>query len=257
MTQALTFAATEQGTTMMRESDLRRRLIPAFVLSLLIPLAGCSLGQRAAPAALFDLGPDPGTRDVAQQAPGANPLNANPGARPLARREAIELAFTAAPLLNGTGVIWRIGDSAAPHAYATYRWAAPPLQLVQQRLQDRLTQEGPVLTNGVDAHAPLVQVALLQFEQVYAADGASSQGRVALQVNLVRERRAVDTVRLARSVPAPTQDAEGGVAALREATDAVAGDLAAWLATRLPRPVPDTLPPRAASESMLKAAAPR
>lgn len=247
---------------MMRESALRRRLIPAFTLALLVPLAACGLGQRGAPASLFDLGPDPGSRDTAPQTAGAgalntNPLNANTGSPALPRRVAVELAFTAAPLLGGTGVIWRIGDSAAPHSYATYRWAAPPLQLVQQRLQDRLAQDGPVLTNGVDARAPLVQISLLQFEQVYAPDGTSSQGRVALQVNLLRERRAVDTVRLVRSVPAPTQDAEGGVAALRAATDAVAGDLALWLSTRLPVPVPDTLPPRAASESLLKAAAPR
>ena len=37
-------------------------------------------------------------------------------------------------MCDRTGVIWRVGDSAAPQAYATYRWASSPSDLVRQRL---------------------------------------------------------------------------------------------------------------------------
>jgi cholesterol transport system auxiliary component len=79
----------------------------------------------------------------------------------------------------------------------------------------------------------LLQVTLTRFEQVYAEDGKSSVGQVAMQAVLVRDHSVVDSVRLARSAPAPTQDAQGGVVALRAATDAAAGDLSTWLERRL------------------------
>lgn len=132
-------------------------------------------------------------------------------------------------MLTDTGVIWRVGDSASPHSYATYRWAAPPSQLVQQRVIERLSAAGPVVQDGVDPRAPLLQVTLTRFEQVYAPDGKSSSGQVALQAVLVRDRHVVDSVRLAHGAPAPSQDAQGGVLALRAATDMTADDLAAWL----------------------------
>jgi cholesterol transport system auxiliary component len=179
-------------------------------------LSGCGFNNSAPPSSLFDLGPAP----VAQ----AN----------LPQRAALAISFSAAQMLTDTGIIWRVGDSAAPHSYATYRWASSPQQLVQQRVVDLLSQEGPVLTDSIDPRAPVLQVTLTRFEQVYAPDGQSSEGQVVMQAVLLRERRTVDSVRLARSAPAPTQDANGGVLALRSATDAAAGELAAWLAQRMP-----------------------
>jgi cholesterol transport system auxiliary component len=195
-----------------------------LVLPMMLVLAGCGFGRAAPPAQLFDLGPT---------------LSAPP-AGASARREPVLVSFTAAQMLTDTGVIWRVGDSASPHSYAGYRWAASPLQLVRQRVVDTLSSDGPVVLDGVDPRAPLLQVSLTRFEQVYAPDGRSSSGQVAMQAVLVRDRTAgspvVDSVRLVRSAPAPSLDAEGGVLALRAATDAAAGDLSAWLAQRLPAP---------------------
>ena len=187
----------------------------SVMLGLAVALGGCSLGRTTPPAQLVDLGPAP----AAAQAPSSD----------AARREAVAVNFSAAQMLTDTGVIWRVGDSASPHSYATYRWAAPPSQLVQQRVIDRLSAAGPVVQDGVDPRAPVLQVTLTRFEQVYAPDGKASSGQVALQAVLVRDHRVVDSVRLQRGAPAPSQDAQGGVLALRAATDAAAGDLAAWL----------------------------
>jgi cholesterol transport system auxiliary component len=46
----------------------------------------------------------------------------------------------------------------------------------------------------------------------------------------------VDQKRILVAAPAPTQDAEGGVAALREATDQASDQLAQWLASALNSP---------------------
>nr|WP_254926252.1 ABC-type transport auxiliary lipoprotein family protein [Bordetella genomosp. 11] len=218
------------------------RSLPA-VLGLAVALGGCSLGRTSPPAQLFDLGPAPGASaalpsGASASAGGAMPPGSLAGSSGTStessggqatRREAVAVSFSAAQMLTDTGVIWRVGDSASPHSYATYRWAAPPSQLVQQRVIDRLSAVGPVVQDGVDPRAPVLQVTLTRFEQVYTPDGKSSSGQVALQAVLVRDRRVVDSLRLARAATAPSQDAQGGVQALRTATDMAAGDLSVWL----------------------------
>ncbi|MEN4917328.1 ABC-type transport auxiliary lipoprotein family protein [Achromobacter spanius] len=189
------------------------------ILILTLALAGCGIGRVDAPPKQFDLGLD------------ARPVPALPA------REPIALTFQATPALSDTGMIWRVGDSAAPRSYATYRWASSPAELVRQRLIDRLSRQGAVLNDRVSLQTPQLQVSLAQFEQVFSEDGQSSQGRILLQAVLLNGRAVVDQQRILVQVPAPTLDAEGGVAALRQASDEASDQLAQWLATAL-RPAP-------------------
>ena len=53
-----------------------------------------------------------------------------------------------------------------------------------------------------------------------------------LQAVLLNGRAVVGQLRIATRAPAPTQDAAGGVAALRQATDDAADQLAQWLAVQ-------------------------
>ena len=191
------------------------------VLILTLALAGCGFGRVSAPPTVFDLGLD------------SRPVPALPA------RESIALVFQAVPSLSDTGVIWRVGDSATPKAYAGYRWASPPADLVRERITDRLSRQGPVLNERVTLQTPQLQVSLSQFEQVFVADGQSSVGRVLLQAVLVSGRNVLGQTRIATQAPAPTQDAAGGVAALCQASDDAADQLAQWLATTLkPAPTP-------------------
>ena len=128
----------------------------------------------------------------------------------LPARAPIALAYTPVPALSDSGIIWRVGDSAAPKSYATYRWASSPSDLVRQRLTERLSRQGPVLGERVNGQTPQLQVQLQQFEQVFAPDGASSQGRVVLQAVLVNGHKVLGQTRIAVQAPAPTQDAAGG-----------------------------------------------
>ncbi|QVQ25606.1 ABC-type transport auxiliary lipoprotein family protein [Achromobacter deleyi] len=185
------------------------------VLILTLALAGCGIGRVGAPPTVFDLGLD------------ARPVPALPA------REPIALTFQAAPNLSDTSMTWRVGDSAAPKSYATYRWASAPAELVRQRIADRLSRQGPVLNDRVNLQTPQLQVSLTQFEQVFTEDGQSAQGRILLQAVLLEGRAVVGQKRILVQAPAPTLDAEGGVAALRQASDEAADQLAQWLATTL------------------------
>ncbi|AZY50746.1 hypothetical protein D0839_05350 [Bordetella avium] len=186
-------------------------------MAVVLTLAGCSVGRVAPQAARFDLG-----------------LEA-PAQRQLPARVPITLSYSAVPTLNDTGVIWRVADSTAPKAYAGFRWNEAPASLVRQRLQERLSREGAVLSDSASPGAPQLRVELTRFEQVFAPDGRSSQGQVVLQALVLQNGKLLGQRRFARQADAPTQDAAGGVTALRQATDGAAEDLAAWLADLLPQ----------------------
>ena len=109
-----------------------------------------------------------------------------------------------------------------------------PLEVLSR--VDRLSRQGPVLNDRVTLQTPQLQVSLAQFEQVFTEDGQSSQGRILLQAVLLNGRAVVDQKRILVTAPAPTQDAEGGVAALREATDLASDQLAQWLGATLAAP---------------------
>lgn len=187
------------------------RLRGIGVLCLVLGLAGCSVGRVGTAPARYDLGAD----DAAVPAAAA--------------RKPISLVFDAAPALGDTGMIWRTEGSASPKAYAQARWSVSPSDLVRQRLVERLSRQGPVLPDGA-VGLPRLQVTLMRFEQVFAADGASSSGQVSLQAVLSQaDGRVLGQKLLQRSAPAATQDADGGARALRQATDEAADELAGWL----------------------------
>lgn len=137
----------------------------------------------------------------------------------------------AAPLLAGTGVLWREAGDQLPQRYASYRWAAEPAALVGQRLQERLAVEGPIVDDNVTGTLPELRVSLERFEQVFSSAQAS-EGHMSLRVVLMENGAVADQLRLTYALPAATQDAPGGAQALRTALDTAADAVAAWLAAR-------------------------
>lgn len=196
-----------------------RTLALAAALSLLAVLGGCLGGHTAGQPTIFDLGAAamPARADTARMGVTADP---------------VVLSVAGSPMQNDNGMIWRLADSPQPRSYATVRWAASPVQLVTEQLTQRLSRDVPVLADSPANDTAQVRVTLTQFEQVFAENGSSSEGRVTLRAILLKQRRVVDQTLITRAVSAPSQDAEGGVVALREAT-AQAGDaLATWVVQR-------------------------
>ena len=101
---------------------------------------------------------------------------------------------------------------------------------MRERLFDRLSRQAPVLTVEVNAEMAQVRTNLLQFEQVFSADGQTSDGVITLQVVLVANNQVLDQFRVTRSVKAQDNTAEGGSQALRVATDEAVNQIAQWIA---------------------------
>ena len=183
-----------------------------------VVLAGCLGGGAARQAAgpqRYDLGALPAASGG--QAPSHGP---------------IALSLDASPTLSETGMLWRVADSAAPHAYAQARWVSPPANLIRQRLVELLSRSGPVVTESVVADVRQLRLTITQFEQVFSPDGSTSEGRIAMQALLLQDRKVIASTRFDVSAPAATQDAEGGVQALRQALDKAASELAYWIAVQ-------------------------
>lgn len=187
-------------------------------LAAAVVLAGCLGGGAARQSAgpqRYDLGP-------VSEVPEGRTLSRGP----------IALTVDAAPTLSDTGMLWRVADSAAPQAYAQARWATSPVNLVRQRLVELLSRNGPVVTESVVSDVPQLRLTLTQFEQIFSADGTSSEGRIGIQALLLQDRKVLASTRFDLRAPAATQDAEGGVQALREALNKGADELAYWVAAQ-------------------------
>jgi ABC-type uncharacterized transport system auxiliary subunit len=190
------------------------------VVALVGLLSACG-GGRGASSAQLDLG-------AAASRPGGN--SSLPANIPIAVP-----AATSAALLSETMVVWRVGDLGQPQAYSTYQWIAPPARLVTQRLIDRLSLQGAVLSQNVGGDLPQLRTNLQRFEQTFSPDGSSSRAQLTMQVVLLKGSKVVNQLLVDVSVPAKSQDAMGGAQALREATDQTVEQVAQWLTSELKR----------------------
>jgi len=205
---------------MKQHTKWLRALLAGAFLVITALLAGCGAGRSTQAPRQLDLGagPDPMNKmALTQNAPVVVPT------------------ANASGLLNDTSVIWRIGQTGQPQAYATYQWVASPAKLVVQRVTDRLALQGAVLPQSVGADLPQIRLNLLRFEQSFANDGASSVGALTLQAVFVRGDQVIDQKLIDIQVPTVTQDAPGGADALRQATDQAAEQVAKWASDQLKR----------------------
>ena len=200
-----------------------------FLLSAALAASACSsiAPDKPVRATQYDFGPG-----VTQPTAGT------------AKQPAIVLHDLDAPSsLEGSALLYRLAyaDAHQLHPYAHARWSSPPTQLVRQRLRESLGRDRPVLDPSESAAlartagvAPrILRVDIEEFSHVFDAP-AQSWGVVRLRATLMENtsagERLVDQRVFAQRLPAPSADASGGVRAITAATDAVAKDIAAWLA---------------------------
>ena len=187
----------------------------AAVLATVALLSGCAgLGSVPPAAQRLDLG----APQISQQQ------------RPTAKARPLVLPPVAAPaILQGIGVVWRMGSDGTPNRYATYEWSAVPAGLVHERLMDRLSRDFAVLEQGVSSEDLTLRISLLQFEQIYTPDGSGNNGVIGVQAVLLRGTEVLSQYRITESVTADGNDAPAGARALRDATNRMVDNIAAWI----------------------------
>ncbi len=196
----------------------------AALLATALLAAACSLPiERPERPAIWDLGAAP---------PPAAPktASASSGALGIAR-------IRTTPALDSDAIHYRLlyvtdGDM-QPLPYAHSRWSMNVPQLLGQRLTQLLAASRPVLDAGNGRMTTLdLRLELDEFAQHFSSPDASA-GVLRLRATLFggHPRRLLAQRAFHASHPAPTPDAAGGVQALRAATDAIAAELSAWLAT--------------------------
>jgi len=120
--------------------------------------------------------------------------------------------------------------------YAYNRWVDAPVRMLQLVLQDRLEQSGlfkAVLPSSSSLAADLrLEITLYDFSQHLGQDN-SSEGVVRLQAYLIdtRKGRLLGEQQFVSRVPATSNSAEGGVAAINAAVSDILPQLIDWLAT--------------------------
>ena len=131
--------------------------------------------------------------------------------------------------LDSPAQLYRLSyaDPLRRHSYAENRWVAPPGELIERFLQRRILSGQP---DGTASGCRLV-LWLDELEQRFTGPQTSE---VVLDVRASLQPVRGEAVLAKREFhlvkPAPTPDARGGVMATRAASDALANELARWLA---------------------------
>lgn len=200
-------------TLFLPMSALASRLARVLAVSMLaIGLSACGVTRQVAAPELLDLGTAPPATAAASSTP-----------RPPLLLDEVEVA----PLLEGPSVVWRDGELGQPQRYAYFRWVAAPGQLIEQRLREVLSREGPVLSRITAAQSLQLHVSVDRFEQVFVA--GRSHAQLSMRVLLTRGSQVMDQLRVDEQVDASSDDAPGGADALRRATDRAVLRVAEWL----------------------------
>ncbi len=198
------------------------RLMLCAVTCAPLLLAGCASSKAPSNNTTFDFGP----------ATPAAMASANAGSA------LVVTDVTGSAALDNERMSYRLNyaDPLQARSYSNSRWSATPLQLVTQRLKTRIAQSGTKVLSATDAANG---VAILRTEVddfTHSFDSAAqSHGLLALRVSLFQGNKLVDQKTFSRKSAAGSADAAGGARALATATDGVAADIVAWLAT-LPAP---------------------
>jgi cholesterol transport system auxiliary component len=197
------------------------RLI-AGLLALL--LGACSLGpaQKDTPAT-YDLGAPVGA-------------SAN---LPRIRASLLVQGVAAPGWLESQAIVYRLNyqDAARQQVYANSRWAAPPAELLAQRLRGQLAaaSDGGILGLADSARADYaLRVELEEFSQVFDAV-AASRAVIVARASIVDVTRRVMHAQKTFTIekPAASPNAEGGVRALAAASGELVDAIVAWSAASL------------------------
>lgn len=209
--------------TQLKPTIIRQKfatlLVVAFGAAL---LPGCSTSSGKPKNMSFDFGPA-----AASMASAPAPIGA-----------VVVTDVTGSAAFDNERMYYRLNyaDALQSRAYTNSRWGATPLQLITQRLKSRIAQTGAKVLTPTDASDGVAILRADIDDFTHSFDSTTqSYGQLVLRASLFNQHKLVDQRTFSRKVPAASADAAGGARALAAATDAVAADINAWLAT-LPKP---------------------
>jgi len=189
------------------------------LLALCVALSGCA-SNKGAPPAQFDFGPAAQAGTQAAQLAAVGPLAV--------------ADVTGSGALDNDRMYYRLSyaDARQARTYVGSRWTSTPLQMLTQRFKARLSQAGAkvIAETDVSGQMPILRIDVDDFIQDFGGV-ADSAGVVTVRASVFRGRALVDQRSFSRRTPATSADAGGGVRALAAGTDAIAADIAAWIAT--------------------------
>lgn len=202
-----------------------KRTVLTSLAALLLVACALPLPDKPERPQPYDLGP---ARVAAAQQPSSDVV--------------VALDTVVAPaVIDTTRIVYRLlyaGRGQQPRPYAQARWSMTPPQLVGQRLREALATRHPVLNAGTGLPSLELRVELDDFSQAFSSPEAS-QGLVRLRVTALaigsESIRLLGQRTFRAEHPAPTPDADGGVRALRDATDQVTSEIIDWVGS-LPPP---------------------
>lgn len=210
-------------TSMKKTATPACVLRPYGLLLTLLLLTGCTTTRPDAAVKVYDFGPAP--------------LQTSTAAAPPALPTLVLYEPQVSPALDGHALLYRLAyaDAQQLKPYARARWSMPPAQLLGQRLRQQLGAQRAVVAPG-EAAAPLsLRLVLEEFSHVFASP-TDSHGLLRLRATLTQRNGGSETLLAQRSFvvqqPAPTPDAQGAVRALTAASDQMAAQIEAWLASR-------------------------
>ena len=197
------------------------------VLALAVLVAGCGTVDKPVRPSLYDFGPG---------------LPAAPAGQSQSLPPLVLADIESIGGLEGSAVHYRLGyaDVHQLRPYAQARWSASPAQLIRQRLREQLGQQRVVLNLGESAAlarggraAPRVlRIEVEEFTHFFESP-TESFGLVRMRATLLDYAAGGERLVAQRSFnvrrPATSADAPGGVRALTDATDAMAGEIGQWL----------------------------
>lgn len=185
--------------------------------------SGCAFHSQP-PATLYDLG-----------LPSSMPENR---ILPAGMPRLLVFQVNAADWLNSSKMYYRLGQVNAQQTrfYTLSRWNTQPAKLFRERLQSRILSSGGEIGSGrvADADELRLIVHLEDFSQ-YFHDADHSEGRVALRILVTGKKGVFLQKSFLYTVPAQSQDAAGGAAALADATDGVIADMLQWIGENYPQ----------------------
>jgi cholesterol transport system auxiliary component len=199
---------------------MNRYLSRLPVAAIAAVLAGCA-SHKGPPDAVFDFG-------AAEPRASASIIRTAMPARALVVPDA-----TGSAVLESERMLYRLNyaDALQARAYANSKWNTSPLEMVTQRIKTRLAQAGAQVLQPTDASTgvPILRIEVDDFIHAFSS-ASQSEGQVIVRATLFQGHALVDQQTFTRRMPAPSSDAAGGARALAGSTDAVADDIAAWLA---------------------------